>query len=129
MSIFLVWINAAWMCGSPYIPALELRPTEIHIMARITVEDCLEKESNRFSLVRLASKRAKQLLQGQTPVTDTRGNKAIVSALREIATGKVKFRGIEELAEGASVPAAQPEPAPAAAPAAVAAQPVTESAH
>ena len=61
-------------------------------MARITVEDCLEIESNRFALVRLASKRAKQLLSGKPPVTDTKGNKAIVSALREIADGKVKFR-------------------------------------
>lgn len=62
-------------------------------MARITIEDCLRNENNRFSLVRLASRRAKQLLSGQSPVTDTKGNKAIVSALREIASGKVKFRG------------------------------------
>lgn len=61
-------------------------------MARITVEDCLDHESNRFALVRLASRRAKQLLSGQTPVTDTKGNRAIVSALREIADGKVRFR-------------------------------------
>ena len=54
-------------------------------MARITVEDCLENESNRFSLVRLAARRAKQLLTGKQPVTDTKGNKAVVSALREIA--------------------------------------------
>ena len=60
-------------------------------MARITVEDCLEHETNRFALVRLASKRAKQLLSGDTAVTDTQGNKAIVSALREIADGKVRF--------------------------------------
>ncbi|OVE79657.1 DNA-directed RNA polymerase subunit omega [bacterium J17] len=64
-------------------------------MARITVEDCLENESNRFTLVRLASKRAKQLLSGQAPVTDTRGNKAVVSALREIADGKVKLAHVE----------------------------------
>jgi DNA-directed RNA polymerase subunit omega len=62
-------------------------------MARITVEDCLDKENNRFILVRLAAKRAKQLLSGKTPVTDTHGNKAVVSALREIADGKVRFRG------------------------------------
>ncbi len=61
-------------------------------MARITVEDCLVYESNRFSLVRLASRRAKQLLSGSSPVTDTKGNRAIVSALREIADGKVRFR-------------------------------------
>lgn len=66
-------------------------------MARITVEDCLDNESNRFALVRLAARRAKQLLSGSTPVTDTKGNRAIVSALREIADGKVKFsEGKEE---------------------------------
>ena len=61
-------------------------------MARITVEDCLSHEPNRFALVRLASERAKQILEGDTPVTDSRGNKPIVAALREIADGKVRFR-------------------------------------
>lgn len=73
-------------------------------MARITVEDCLEHETNRFALVRLASRRAKQLLSGDTAVTDTQGNKAIVSALREIADGKVRFvqKSSEVVEEGAS---------------------------
>jgi len=61
-------------------------------MARITVEDCLEVEQNRFSLVRLASVRAKQLLSGREALTNTKGNKAVVSALREIADRKVSFR-------------------------------------
>lgn len=61
-------------------------------MARITVEDCLKKEGNRFALVLLASKRAKQLLSGKTPVADIRDNKSIVGALREIADGKVRFK-------------------------------------
>lgn len=65
-------------------------------MARITVEDCLDHVPNRFQLVRLTSRRAKQLLAGDTPVTDTRGNKAVVSALREIADGKVRFVRPEE---------------------------------
>lgn len=65
-------------------------------MARITVEDCLEKEGNRFSLVMLASRRAKELLDGRSPVTNTKGNKAIVSALREIADGKVRFKPRED---------------------------------
>jgi DNA-directed RNA polymerase subunit omega len=60
-------------------------------MARITVEDCLDSESNRFKLVRLAAQRAKQLILGSQAVTDTRGNREIVSALREIADGKVRF--------------------------------------
>ena len=66
-------------------------------MARITVEDCLENVDNRFSLVRLASKRAKQLLNGTKAVTDTRGNRSVVSALREIADGKVKFMSEQEI--------------------------------
>jgi DNA-directed RNA polymerase subunit omega len=66
-------------------------------MARITVEDCLTKENNRFALVQLASKRTKQLLQGSKPVIDdNRGNKAVVLALREIASGKVRFMSEEE---------------------------------
>ncbi|MBL7662581.1 DNA-directed RNA polymerase subunit omega [bacterium] len=68
-------------------------------MARITVEDCLENETNRFALVRLASKRAKELLTGKPPVTETKGNKAIVSALREIADGKVRFNKTTEAEE------------------------------
>lgn len=60
-------------------------------MARITVEDCLENVANRFCLVRLAAKRAKQILSGSPAVTDFRGNREIVGALREIADGKVRF--------------------------------------
>ena len=65
-------------------------------MARITVEDCLKNEGNRFVLVKLAALRAKQLLKGSNAVVDTRGNRAVVSALREIADGKVKFQGTEQ---------------------------------
>ena len=61
-------------------------------MARITVEDCLTTETNRFGLVLLASRRSKQLLNGSKRVIkDNRGNKAVVTALREIADGKVRF--------------------------------------
>jgi DNA-directed RNA polymerase subunit omega len=60
-------------------------------MARITIEDCLINEENRFSLVRLAAKRAKQIYAGAKAVTDTKGNRPVVSALREIADGKVRF--------------------------------------
>jgi DNA-directed RNA polymerase subunit omega len=65
-------------------------------MARITVEDCLTQENNRFALVQLASKRTKQLLQGSTVQTADRRNKAVVTALREIADGKVRFMTPEE---------------------------------
>jgi len=68
-------------------------------MARITVEDCLEKEQNRFSLVQLASKRTKQLLTGAKPLVDGRkGNKAVVNSLREIVAGLVGFKTEEDLA-------------------------------
>jgi len=58
-------------------------------MARITVEDCLDNVANRFELVLLAAKRAKQLLKGSRPMVET-DNKEIVTSLREIADGKVK---------------------------------------
>ena len=60
-------------------------------MARITVEDCLEKVDNRFSLVILVSKRAKQLMKGDEPTVKSPGNKQIVTALREVACGNVNF--------------------------------------
>ncbi|MFN8625498.1 MAG: DNA-directed RNA polymerase subunit omega [Candidatus Binatia bacterium] len=60
-------------------------------MARITVEDCLEQVPNRFQLVLLAARRAKQLLKGARPLVDS-DNKEVVSALREIAAGKVTMQ-------------------------------------
>ena len=60
-------------------------------MARITVEDCLERVPNRFELVLLAARRAKQLLKGARPLSDS-DNKEIVTALREIADDKVRLR-------------------------------------
>lgn len=58
-------------------------------MARVTVEDCLAKVQNRFELVALASKRAKQIFKGQKPLVENYKNRPIVMALREIAAGKV----------------------------------------
>jgi DNA-directed RNA polymerase subunit omega len=58
-------------------------------MARVTVEDCLEKVASRFELVVLASKRAKQLFKGAKPLIET-DNREIVTALREVAAGKVR---------------------------------------
>ena len=57
-------------------------------MARITVEDCLEKVPNRFELVLAAAQRAKQLLKGARPLVES-DNKDLVTALREIAAGAV----------------------------------------
>lgn len=58
-------------------------------MSRITVEDCLENVNNRFELVMLASKRARQLSKGAKPLIES-DNREVVVALREIADGKVK---------------------------------------
>src|SRR5216110_123307 len=60
-------------------------------MARITVEDCLERVPNRFELVLLAARRAKQLLKGARPLVES-DNKEIVTGLREIAAAKVRLR-------------------------------------
>ena len=57
-------------------------------MARITVEDCLQKIPNRFQLVLCATYRARMLSQGHTPKIESR-NKPSVTALREIAAGQV----------------------------------------
>ncbi len=62
-------------------------------MARITVEDCLQKIPNRFQLVLAATYRASMLSQGHTPKIESR-NKPSVTALREIAAGQV---GLEML--------------------------------
>jgi DNA-directed RNA polymerase subunit omega len=59
-------------------------------MARITVEDCLEHMSSRFELVMLAARRAKMLIRGARPVVEST-NRAIVTALREVAARKVYF--------------------------------------
>ncbi|MDD2271454.1 MAG: DNA-directed RNA polymerase subunit omega [Desulfuromonadaceae bacterium] len=60
-------------------------------MARVTVEDCLEKVENRFQLVILASKRVKQLYKGAQPLIESKNNRKVVTALREIAAGKIGF--------------------------------------
>jgi DNA-directed RNA polymerase subunit omega len=57
-------------------------------MARITVEDCLDKIPNRFELVLVGARRAKQLLKGARPLIEA-DNKEVVTALREIASGRV----------------------------------------
>jgi len=57
-------------------------------MARVTVEDCLDKVDNRFQLILVASKRARQIAQGAEPRVDAMGDKPTVIALREIAERK-----------------------------------------
>lgn len=58
-------------------------------MARITVEDCLNHVDNRFNLVLLATKRARQLANGVEPTLPWHKDKPTVMALREIAEGKI----------------------------------------
>ena len=66
-------------------------------MARITVEDCLENVDNRFDLVLLAAKRARQLMKGSVdPTVPWDNDKATVVALREIAEGHTDFSDAHE---------------------------------
>lgn len=60
-------------------------------MARVTVEDCLERVNNHFALVVLGAQRARQLAKGATPRVAC-NNKWAVTALREIGAGQVSFR-------------------------------------
>lgn len=78
-------------------------------MARVTVEDCLENVANRFELVMVASKRARQLATGgKDPLVEEESDKSTVVALREIADGLIspdiltredELEAEEELAE------------------------------
>jgi DNA-directed RNA polymerase subunit omega len=62
-------------------------------MARITVEDCLKYVDNRFELVKVASKRARQIARGSVdPLVAPENDKPTVIALREIALGHVNFQ-------------------------------------
>ena len=65
-------------------------------MARVTVEDCLENVDNRFQLVLVATKRARQLANGVTPFVDWENDKPTIVALREIAAGKIGPAILEE---------------------------------
>lgn len=57
-------------------------------MARITVEDCLQKVNNRFMLIHMAAKRVRQLRKGDEPTIQSK-NRDIVVSLREIAAGNI----------------------------------------
>ena len=66
-------------------------------MARVTVEDCLDHVDNRFELVMVASKRARQLtLGGKDPKLEREHDKPTVMALREIADGLITAQTVEE---------------------------------
>ncbi len=65
-------------------------------MARITVEDCLKRVSNRFLLVNMASQRVRQIREGSEYLVKSPKNEDIVVALREIAAGKIVTAKSEE---------------------------------
>ncbi len=85
-------------------------------MARITIEDCIEKVPNRFHLVQMAAIRAKQLKKGATALVAAEDNKAVVIALREIAAGRVhpdypeELEGLPDSAPGAGGSSAAGDP-------------------
>ena len=66
-------------------------------MARVTVEDCLQQEDNRFALVLLASQRARQIMKGAPALVQSK-NRPAVTALREIASERVHWnRPVEDV--------------------------------
>jgi DNA-directed RNA polymerase subunit omega len=66
-------------------------------MARITVEDCLEHVENRFDLVMLAARRARQISQGADPLVPPENDKPTVIALREIAENLINNATMDEM--------------------------------
>ncbi len=67
-------------------------------MARVTVEDCLDNVDNRFQLVLVATKRARQLSNGREALVELENDKPTVVALREIAEGHVTREILNEVA-------------------------------
>ena len=94
------------------------------MVARITVEDCVEKIPNMFELVLVASKRARQLANGAEPMVEWENDKPTVVALREIAEGHInqsilgeKDQVVEDILDFGQVPSALPDNLPNAPPA------------
>ncbi len=81
-------------------------------MARVTVEDCLDNVDNRFELVLVASKRARQISNGAEPFVPWENDKPTVVALREIADGFVTNKNIAEVTAAASVSDEDPNAEP-----------------
>ena len=72
-------------------------------MARITVEDCLEHVENRFDLVLLAARRARQISQGADPLVPAENDKPTVIALREIAENLINAESMDEMEARAKI--------------------------
>ena len=79
-------------------------------MARITVEDCLDRIENRFQLVLVATTRARQIERGSTPLVEEQRDKPTVLALREIAEGKTDATILDEDVEEAPAEAEAEQP-------------------
>jgi len=85
---------------------LSLRPffePGLYRMARITVEDCLEHVENRFDLVLLAARRARQISQGADPLVPAENDKPTVIALREIAENLINESSMDEMEAQAEI--------------------------
>ena len=67
-------------------------------MARITVEDCLEKIDSQYDLVLLAKERTSQLNSGEQPLVEKDNDKNTVISLREIGEGKISIKNLEDSA-------------------------------
>jgi DNA-directed RNA polymerase subunit omega len=80
-------------------------------MARVTVEDCIEKIPNRFELVLLAAQRARNIARGEEIEVDRDNDKNPVVALREIAEERVELAGLESDLIKSLSRAPEPEPA------------------
>ena len=72
-------------------------------MARITVEDCLEHVENRFDLVLLAARRARQIARGADPLVAPENDKPTVIALREIAENLITASSMDEMEAQAEI--------------------------
>jgi len=72
-------------------------------MARITVEDCLEHVENRFDLVLLAARRARQIARGADPLVPPENDKPTVIALREIAENLINSSSMDEMEAQAEI--------------------------
>jgi DNA-directed RNA polymerase subunit omega len=68
-------------------------------MARVTVEDCIRYYPNRFELVLLASRRARQLMSGMEPFIEDEPHKPAVQSLKEMGAGHISWEGVFELEE------------------------------
>jgi len=71
-------------------------------LARITVEDCLDRVPNRFMLVNLVAKRVRQIREGSEYLVSSPKNEDIVISLREVAAGKIVLKSAETPEETAA---------------------------